>query len=275
MTDTTRRAELHREYWSTIRSANIREAITLESSNAASDVEFHIYGVRIAERFLSVMERMGNTPLGWSTMIDIGCGVGGFALPFACRFQHVYAVDISEEVLGEARERCRSTPNISFHVNDGETLAEFADDSIDYGFCGGVLQHIKYFDVIASYFRESLRVLRVGGLFAASFQIWQTAEIGNNRVGAKITARKLEMALAGEPYRIRYMLIDPKDPVPHLMVVIEKTAAVDAADSARLFSTFTVDNGPFRTGVFEDLPSCAAMVEKWRARPRPITFYDA
>lgn len=275
MTDTTRRAELHKEYWSTIKSANIREAITLESANAASDVEFHIYGVRIAERFLTVMERFGRTPLAWSTIIDIGCGVGRFALPFACRFQHVYAVDIDEEVLGEAQRRCQSTPNISYHVNDGETLAAFADDSIDFGFCGGVLQHIKYFDVIASYFRESLRVLKVGGLFAASFQIWQTEEVGNNRVGAKITAKKLEEALAGEAYRIRYVLIDPKDPIPHCMVVIEKTAAIDPTDPARLFSTFEADKGSFRTGVFEDLPSCAAMVERWREKPRPITFYDA
>ncbi|MFZ5617879.1 MAG: class I SAM-dependent methyltransferase [Pseudomonadota bacterium] len=274
MADVTRRDELHKEYWSTIRSANIREAITLESSNAASDPEFHIYGVRIAERFLNVMARMGSTPLAWSTIIDIGCGVGRFALPFACRFQHVYAVDISDEVLSEARRRCASTPNISYHVNDGETLSDFADASIDYGFCGGVLQHVKYFDVIASYFRESLRVLRVGGLFAASFQIWQSEEVGTGRVGAKITAKKLESALADAPYKIRYMLIDPKDPVPHCMVVLERTPGVDRSDPDRLFSTFEVDNGPFRTGVFEDLPSCAAMVSKWREAQRKITFYD-
>lgn len=274
MGDTSRRDELHREYWSTIKAANIREAITLESSNAASDAEFHIYGVRIAERFLNILARMGSTPLAWSTMIDIGCGVGRFALPIACRFQHVYAVDISDEVLSEARRRCASTPNISYHLNDGETLSNFADDSVDYAFCGGVLQHIKYFDVIASYFRESLRVVRVGGLFAASFQIWQSEETGTNRVGAKITAKKLEEALADAPYRIRYMLIDPKDPVPHCMTVVEKTAGVDKSDPDRLFSTFEVENGPFRTGVFEDLPSCAAMVEKWRETPRRITFYD-
>lgn len=269
-----RRDELHSEYWSTLGAASPKAAVTLEGANSQSDVEFHVYGVRIAERILGPMERLGAKPFGWSSIVDIGCGVGRFALPMACRFQHVHAVDISEKILDEAKTYCRSARNVSFHLNDGESLKEFRDDSVDYAFCGGVLQHIKYFDVVAAYFTESLRVMRVGGLFAATFQVWQTAETGAGRVGAKITAQKLEQALGGQPYRIRFMQIDPKDPVPHCFVLVEKTARVDPADPARRFSDFPVDHGPFRTGVFEDLPSCAAMVERWRETPRRVTFFD-
>ena len=274
MNDKIRRDELLQEYWSTISMANPKEAITLESSNAESGAEFHVYGVRIAERFLNVVDKYGATPFAWSTMIDIGCGIGRFALPFSCRFQHVYAVDISKKILGEAKNYCQSVSDISYHVNDGESLKEFTEGSIDYAFCGGVLQHIKYFDVIASYFREAIRVLRVGGLFAASFQIWQSEDIGRGRIGAKITAQKLERALTSTPYKIRYMLIDPKDPMPHCMLILQKTESVDEDDPNRLFSQFAVDDGAFRTGVFEDLPSCVALVEKWKQQPRPITFYD-
>ncbi|MEO1240539.1 MAG: class I SAM-dependent methyltransferase [Pseudomonadota bacterium] len=274
MTERSRRDELHNEYWSTIRSANPKAAITLEDSNAASDVEFHLYGVRIAERFTELMRQYGSSPLAWSSIIDIGCGVGRFALPFAGCCQHVYAVDISDAVLEEARTYCRSMPNISYHRNDGETLSDFDDNSIDYGFCGGVLQHVKYFDVISSYFCEAIRVLRIGGVFTASFQVWQTEEVGTTRVGAKVTARKLNEALSGAPYEICHILFDPKDPVPHYLVVLRKTAEVETDNPARDFSTFAVDHNNFRTGVFEDLPSCNALVERWKDEPRPVTFYD-
>lgn len=267
----SRRDELHSAYWSTLSADNPKAAITLEGANSQSDVEFHVYGVRIAERILGRMERMAPRPFAWSSIIDIGCGVGRFALPMACRFQHVYAVDISADIIEQAKAHCRSAPNISYHVNDGETLKDFPDASIDYAFCGGVLQHIKYFDVIASYFREALRVLRDGGLFAATFQVWQTEDVGSGRLGAKVTAKKLNAALADEPYAIRFLQIDPQDPVPHCFVILEKTARADARD----FAAFPVDKGPFRTGVFEDLASCAAMALKWKETPRPVTFFDA
>ncbi|NWG92390.1 MAG: class I SAM-dependent methyltransferase [Parvularculaceae bacterium] len=267
----SRRDDLHSAYWSTLRADNPKAAITLEGANSQSDVEFHVYGVRIAERILGRMERMAPRPFAWSSIIDIGCGVGRFALPMACRFQHVYAVDISADIIEQAKAHCRSAPNISYHVNDGETLKDFPGASIDYAFCGGVLQHIKYFDVIASYFREALRVLRDGGLFAATFQVWQTEDVGSGRLGAKVTAKKLNAALADEPYAIRFLQIDPQDPVPHCFVILEKTARADARD----FAAFPVDKGPFRTGVFEDLASCAAMALKWKETPRPVTFFDA
>jgi SAM-dependent methyltransferase len=266
----SRRDDLHSSYWSTLRAENPKAAITLEGANSDSDVEFHVYGVRIAERILGRMEAIAPRPFAWSSIIDIGCGVGRFALPMACRFAHVHAVDISAAIVEEAKAHCRSAPNISYHVNDGETLSAFPDASIDYAFCGGVLQHVKYFDVIASYFREALRVMRDGGLFAATFQVWQTETVGSGRLGAKITAKKLNDALVGAPYAIRFLQIDPKDPVPHCFVILEKAARADARD----FAAFPVDKGPFRTGVFEDLPSCAAMVEKWKETPRPVTFFD-
>ncbi len=274
MAGNDKRTDLREEYWATIKSSNLKEAITLEADNAASDVEFHVYGLRLADRYLEKMQRFSKKPFAWSSIIDIGCGVGRFTLPFACRFHHVFAVDIDEEVISEARNYCRSTPNVSYHVNDGETLEEFSSDSVDYAFCGGVLQHIKYFEVIVGYIKEALRVLREGGLFGFSFQIWQTNSIGRIRVGAKITAKKLERALADSPYEICFMQIDPKDPVPHCYVVIRKTELSDRTDPSGAFSTFPVDRSPFRTGVFEDLESCGDLREKWKDTPRPITFYD-
>ncbi|MDX2097064.1 MAG: magnesium protoporphyrin IX methyltransferase [Leptolyngbyaceae cyanobacterium bins.59] len=61
------------------------------------------------------------------TICDAGCGVGSLSIPLAQLGAKVYASDISEKMVGEARERAASTlgqaENPVFAVQDLETLS--------------------------------------------------------------------------------------------------------------------------------------------------------
>ena len=77
-----------------------------------------------------------DTVLGWLTadnnlvgpsICDAGCGVGSLSIPLAQAGAKVYASDISEKMVGEAKERAEAelgnTANFTFNVQDLETLS--------------------------------------------------------------------------------------------------------------------------------------------------------
>jgi magnesium-protoporphyrin O-methyltransferase len=61
------------------------------------------------------------------SICDAGCGVGSLSIPLAQAGAKVYASDISEKMVGEAKERAAvelgNTVNPTFTVNDLETLS--------------------------------------------------------------------------------------------------------------------------------------------------------
>lgn len=76
-----------------------------------------------------------DTVLGWLkadsnlqglTLCDAGCGVGSLSIPLAQMGAQVYASDISEKMVGEAKERAAAlgqTSNPTFAVQDLESLS--------------------------------------------------------------------------------------------------------------------------------------------------------
>lgn len=91
-----------------------------------------------------------DTVLGWLTaddnlaglsICDAGCGVGSLSIPLAQAGAKVYASDISEKMVGEAKERAEAelenTANFTFNVQDLEALSGNYDTVI----CLDVLIH--------------------------------------------------------------------------------------------------------------------------------------
>lgn len=251
---------------------NPRLAITLEKRNSWDAREFQIYGIRLLEVMLRRFEEYGAWPLAHSEILELGCGIGRYTLPLAGRFQHVHAVDISKQILRAAKKYCRSAANITYYANDGYSLKNFSDNSVEYALCTGVIQHIPDFDVIRNYVLEVLRVLKEGGLFLLTFQVHHTQAAGQRRTGAMITADALDRSLTGQPYEILEIANDPKDPIPHFLVLLRKNAF--ASPEKKCFRNFPLTEAPYRTGIFEDLRSCEQMVELWKEPQRRITFYD-
>jgi ubiquinone/menaquinone biosynthesis C-methylase UbiE len=110
-------------------------------------------------------------------MLEIGCGVGRMTRMLARVFGHVTGVDISEEMIGQARRNTADLNNVDLIVGDGCSLSGLPDSSFDYAFSYIVFQHIPSYDVISSYCREVFRVLRPGSPF--KFQVQGGTNIGN------------------------------------------------------------------------------------------------
>jgi ubiquinone/menaquinone biosynthesis C-methylase UbiE len=101
--------------------------------------------------------------------LEIGCGPGRLMKPLSRHFGEIYGVDVSDEMIGLARERLRDVPNAHVEATDGASLARFEDDSIDFVYSYAVFQHVPSKDVVREYMRETARVLKPGGIFRGQF----------------------------------------------------------------------------------------------------------
>ena len=99
--------------------------------------------------------------------LEIGCGGGRITSVAVNLFRHVYATDVSKEML----RRCRQdvpAGNLSLHQTDGFTLVEFGDGTADVVFSHDVFVHFSSLQVY-SYLTEIRRVVKRGGVALLSF----------------------------------------------------------------------------------------------------------
>jgi hypothetical protein len=78
-------------------------------------------------------------------------------------------VDVSGEMVEQARKALANTPNASVYQNNGMDLSVLPEGPYDFAFSTIVFQHIPSRDVIYNYVREVNRLLRPGALF--KFQV--------------------------------------------------------------------------------------------------------
>jgi ubiquinone/menaquinone biosynthesis C-methylase UbiE len=102
-------------------------------------------------------------------MLEVGCGAGRMSHAFASHFAQVFALDISEEMLGRARELHGKAKNISWVRGNGTDLQPMANDSVDFVFSYLVLQHLPAEEIVKSYVREIIRVLKPSGICLFQF----------------------------------------------------------------------------------------------------------
>ena len=102
-------------------------------------------------------------------VLEIGCGAGRITRALAELFGEVYAVDVSGEMVEQARHSLRQTPNAHVFQNNGADLQVLGDVELDFAFSFIVFQHIPSRDVIENYLRDVHRLLRPGALF--KFQV--------------------------------------------------------------------------------------------------------
>ncbi|MGB8699882.1 MAG: methyltransferase domain-containing protein [Thermosynechococcaceae cyanobacterium] len=101
-----------------------------------------------------------------SHALEIGCGVGRFSRALAQRFQQVTAVDVSDEMIRQARDLHPASeyPNLTFQSTDGMSLSGIASRSIDVVFSYEVFQHMPSSDIIFQNLVEVCRVLQPHGI---------------------------------------------------------------------------------------------------------------
>ena len=166
-----------------------------------TDQEFFQSGqVTLEEEILNDLENIcqGKDPKQ-VTVLEIGCGAGRVTRAFADFFGEIYAVDISPEMVRQAKEAVAAYPNAHVFRNNGKDLSVIAGPwwrrligprlQADFAFSFMVFQHIPSREIIESYVRSVHRLLRPGGLF--KFQVQGCAEVThepqNSWVGVSFT----------------------------------------------------------------------------------------
>jgi ubiquinone/menaquinone biosynthesis C-methylase UbiE len=142
-----------------------------------TDEEFFDSGERtVAEQILNDMINIcqGKDPKQMR-VLEIGCGAGRVTRALARVFGEVYAIDISGEMVRQARLALAATPNAHVFQNNGTDLRVLGDIQVDFAFSCIVFQHIPSREVIENYVGEVHRLLRPGGLF--KFQVQGDATI--------------------------------------------------------------------------------------------------
>jgi SAM-dependent methyltransferase len=133
----------------------------------APDVERFWHGGEEALGLL--LELAGASIESHHTVLDIGCGLGRLTRAAASRAERVLALDVSEEMLSQARELNAQLPNVEWMHGDGHTLEPIPDGTVDCCISLVVFQHIPDSAITLGYMREIGRVLRPGGF--AAFQV--------------------------------------------------------------------------------------------------------
>jgi SAM-dependent methyltransferase len=138
-----------------------------------TDEEFFASGERVvAEQILTDMGNVcqgRNDPVSMR-VLEIGCGAGRVTRALARIFGEVHAVDISGEMIAQARAVLADQPNVFLYQNNGMDLSVVPDRPFDFAFSVIVFQHIPSRDVIERYFCEVARLLRPGALFKVDVQ---------------------------------------------------------------------------------------------------------
>jgi len=156
--------------WDQRARENARYYVNTERSDW-TDNEFFESGRRtVSEEILTDMINIcqGKDPKQMK-VLEIGCGAGRVTRALAELFGEVHAVDISAEMVSQARSALADFPNAHVYQNSGCDLAVVGDVQVDFAFSTIVFQHIPSREVIENYVREVNRLLRPGGLF--KFQV--------------------------------------------------------------------------------------------------------
>lgn len=107
----------------------------------------------------------GGRDPGSLRLLEIGCGVGRMTRHLAEVFGEVHAVDVSAEMIRQAKERFNGDHHLHFYETSGCDFAAFPNDYFDVIFSAYVFQHVPDPDVIESNLRDAFRVLKPGGIF--------------------------------------------------------------------------------------------------------------
>ena len=144
-----------------------------------TDAEFFESGERtVSEEILTDMINIcqGKDPKRM-TVLEIGCGAGRVTRALAHLFGQVYAVDISGEMVRQARAALADLHNVHIFQNNGKDLEVLAGARFDFAFSSIVFQHIPSRDVIESYVQAVRRRLRGAALFKFQVQGAQALDI--------------------------------------------------------------------------------------------------
>jgi len=160
-----------RRDWDERARKNARHFVA-SSRETWSDEEFFRSGTAevqdIVEKELDSIAR-GRSPESLRAL-EIGCGAGRMTMSLSRIFGQVSAIDVSAEMIAQARLALADRRNVDLQVNNGCDLSMFSDESFDFALSAIVFQHIPKQFIVENYIRETWRVLRPNSIFKFQLQ---------------------------------------------------------------------------------------------------------
>lgn len=147
-TDWNRRAQDDARYW-------------IDVDCWASEAAFAAAGRATAARLL---DHLGDLVRPDWRALDVGCGIGRVLREIAPVFASIVGVDVSGEMVRQARARLADVGNARVVETTGADLRPIEDASIDFAYSALVVQHVPK-PVFVLLLAEINRVIVHGGLF--------------------------------------------------------------------------------------------------------------
>ena len=168
--------EKMRQDWDRRARENARHFVDT-SKTAWSDNEFFAAGEQaIREDILTDLINVcqGKDPKSMR-VLEIGCGAGRLTRALSGMFGEVHAVDVSGEMIAQARKALADRSNVHLYQNNGCDLSVIPNVAFDFAYSAIVFQHIPSREIIETYVREVARLLKPGSLF--KFQVQGNASV--------------------------------------------------------------------------------------------------
>jgi SAM-dependent methyltransferase len=102
-------------------------------------------------------------------VLEIGCGAGRVTRALGRIFGEVHGVDVSGEMVAQARAAVADMPHVHVYQNNGFDLSVIPPLEFDFAYSFIVFQHVPSREIIENYVREVHRLLGPGALF--KFQV--------------------------------------------------------------------------------------------------------
>ncbi len=154
-----------KDKWNKLAKENSRFVIASKKGEGITEDEFKAMGKEDYERFVgqdeSLLKKFGS--FADKEILEVGCGTGRMAEFFAKDFKNVFGIDISEEMVSQAKKRLAHIKNLQIIATDGLHYP-FPDNRFDLVFSYVVFQHMPSKDVVERNFREIFRVLKSDGI---------------------------------------------------------------------------------------------------------------
>jgi len=158
--------EKMRQDWDARARENARYYVATSRTDWTDDDFFASGEKAVAEDILTDMTNVcqGKDPAAMR-ILEIGCGAGRLTRAFSKLFGEVHAVDVSGEMVAQARRALADRPNAHVYQNNGCDLTVVPPLEFDFAYSAIVFQHIPSREIIENYVREVHRLLRPGALF--------------------------------------------------------------------------------------------------------------
>ncbi len=117
--------------------------------------------------------------------LDFGCGVGRVTRYLGKYFKESIGIDISEEMIKNAKELNKKYKNCKFILNKRDDLRIFPENYFDLVYSNLVLQHISNKKRIKKYIEEFFRITKKRGLiiFQIPTKMPPTSNLGRINLG--------------------------------------------------------------------------------------------